>query len=261
MINSVLKAIKILEVFEPNQPRISLTEISRRLDLPKSTTHNLLNTLLSVGYIEKVSHDQYSLGTAIVALTQSVRINVELRDRAAPLLRQLADQCHESVYLTNMDIDQVLYIYAVESPQRLLARSAVGERAHLHCTAVGKAILAYLPQDSLVEIVERQGLPRFTEYTICDFDGLVHELAQTRERGYSIDNQEHERNTYCIGAPIFNADGQTIASCSISGIDPQIIGDRMSQLSQMVTQVSLAISQRMGFVPATLNTVPHLKQP
>lgn len=258
MINSVLKAIKILELFEPGQPRMSVTEISLLLDMPKSTTHNLLNTLLSAGYIEKVDNDQYALGTAIISLTQSVRINVELRDRAAPLLRKLADQCDESVYLTIFNEDHVLYIYAVESSQRLLARTAVGDRAHMHCTSVGKAILAYVSDEKLEEIVERVGLHAYTPNTIVDLDTLKADLEATRKRGYSIDNQEHELHTYCLGAPIFDASGQIIASCSVSGIDPEILGQRLSSIAQMITHTGLSISQRMGYVPAKLNMVSKL---
>ena len=105
MINSVLKAIDILHAFSPAEPRLTLAEISRRLGLPKSTAHNLLATLLARGLVEKVDGDHYALGTAVIPLTQSVRVNVELRDRAAPLLRELADACRESVYLTVLDGD------------------------------------------------------------------------------------------------------------------------------------------------------------
>src|SRR5690606_23948422 len=120
----------------------TVTDISRRLNMPKSTAHNLLTTLLSDGFIEKTDNDSYALGTAVIMLTQKVRVNVELRDRAAPYLRELADQCDESVYLALPHGDSVLYIYAIESSRRLIARTAVGDLAHLHSTGVGKAILA-----------------------------------------------------------------------------------------------------------------------
>ncbi|MBN1135619.1 MAG: helix-turn-helix domain-containing protein, partial [Anaerolineae bacterium] len=134
MINSVLKTIDILQSFSPENPRLTLAEISDRLGMPKSTVHNLLHTLLSRGFVERTEGGRYALGTAIVPLTQAVRINVELRDRAAPLLRRLADAARQSVYLTVLDDDYGLYIYAVESPHRLLARTAVGDRVALHCT-------------------------------------------------------------------------------------------------------------------------------
>lgn len=249
MINSVLKAIDILQAFSPSAPRLTLAELAGRLGMPKSTTHNLLATLLSCGFVEKVDADRYALGTAVIALTQAVRVNVELRDRAAPLLRDLADQCRESVYLTVLDGDYGLYIYAVESPNRLMARTAVGDRAPLHCTSVGKAMLAHLPADEIEAIVARVGLPASSARTITRLDELREELAATRARGFAIDRQEHELCTYCIGAPIFDTNGRIIAACSISGADPEILGRRLPELSQRVREAAQEASRRMGFVP------------
>jgi IclR family transcriptional regulator, acetate operon repressor len=196
MINSVVKAIQVMNIFSAAEPRLTVTEISRRLKMPKSTVHSLLNTLLSEGFIEKVGKEAYSLGTAVIVLTQSVRVNVELRDRAAPYLRQLADQCNESVYLTIRDGDFVLYIYAIESSRRLIARTAVGDRAFMHCTGVGKAVLAELPPAEVDEITARVGLVTVTKNTVTDLAQLHGVLEQTRERGYSFDNQENEIGNY-----------------------------------------------------------------
>jgi DNA-binding IclR family transcriptional regulator len=249
VIHSLLKAIDILQLFSPAEPRLSLAEIAYRLELPKSTAHNLLRTLLSRGLIEKVDSDHYALGTALISLTQSVRVNVELRDRAAPMLRELADACRESVMLAVKDGDYILYIYAVESPRRLLGRTAVGDRVPMHCTAIGKAVLAHLPLEELEEIVDHVGLPASTESTITELSDLLKELEATRQRGYSLDCQEHEASTFCVGAPIFIASGRVIAACSISGADPEIIGARLEQLSERVLHAAREISRLMGYVP------------
>lgn len=258
MINSVLKAIRILRQFSATEPTLTLAEISSRLGMPKSTTHNLLNTLLSQGFIEKVDKDSYALGTAIIPLTQNVRVNVDLRDRAAPLLRHLADECRESVYLTVHDVDRALYIYAVESSKRLLARTAVGDRAPLHCTSVGKAILAFLAEDEVADILSHAPLVPFTPNTITDADALYDELARTRERGYSIDCEEHERSTFCLGAPILDSRANVIGACSVSGADPDIVGERIGELSSHVMRTAEEISRRMGFVPTSMSHVNAL---
>lgn len=252
MINSVRKAARILNLFQVTEPSLSLGEISRRLEMPKSTVHNLLNTMVLDGLIEKLDNDHYALGTGIIALTQSVRVNVELRDRAAPILRNLADSCRESVYLTVRDGDRVLYIYAIESSQRLQARTAVGDRVHMHCTATGKAVLAGLPEYEVNRILADAGMPGFTAHTITDRATLDEDLKQTRLRGYSTDNQEHESGTYCVGAPLFDARGQVIGSCSISGRDPDILGARSGALASSILRASSEISRHMGFVPTSL---------
>ncbi len=249
MINSVLKAIDIISLFSLEEPRLSLTEISRRLSLPKSTAHNLLNTLVSRGLVEKTDNDQYALGVAIIALSQNVRVNVELRDRAARLLRELADASHESVYLTTLDGSQCLYIYAIESPRRLLARTAIGERVPLHCTAVGKAILSHMSRQEVSAIARAMGLPSYTRETLTSIAALLKELDATRERGYSLDREEHEEGTFCIGAAILDEKGKAIGACSASGIDPAIIGARLPDLSAWVMHTAQEISRRMGYVP------------
>lgn len=250
MINSVLKAIDIMQTFSPSDPCLTLGQISGRLGLPKSTTHNLLATLLSRGFIEKTDDDRYALGRAVIALTQAVSVNVDLRDRAAPLLRELADACRESVYLTVLDGDCCLYIYAIESPRRLLARTAVGDRALLHCTSVGKANLALMSKEDVEGIVARVGLPRFTDATITDLDTLHEELERTRARGYALDAGEHEAGIYCVGASLLDERGRVIGACSVSGSDPEIVRDRVKDLSARVMHTAQEISRRMGYVPA-----------
>lgn len=256
MVNSVIKAIKIMQLFDAGHPRMTLAEISRRLDMPKSTVHNLLTTLRSQGFIEKVDGAAYAVGTEPVALSQRVRVNIEVRDPAAPLLRKLADACRESVYLTIWDGDYALYIYAIESSHRLQARTAVGDRAPLHCTSVGKAILAWLPSHEVDEIVGRAGLTAFTENTITELDVLHDELSQTRSRGYALDASEHEVDAYCIGAPILDRRGRVIGACSISGRDMEIVGRRRTGLAADVTETALEISRRMGYMP----DLTHVRQ-
>jgi DNA-binding IclR family transcriptional regulator len=253
MINSVLKAIQVMNLFSAAEPRLSVTEIARRLNMPKSTAHSLLNTLASEGFIEKMGREAYALGVAVIGLTQGVRVNVELRDRAAPYLRELADQCGESVYLTVRDGDYVLYIYAIESSRRLIARTAVGDRAYLHSTGVGKAILAELPPEVVDAIAARVGLPSVTRFTTTDIDQLKVRLAETHERGYSFDNQENELGNYCIGAALFDGTGQVIGACSVAGTDPEIIGNRAPELSMRVRRTALTISRNMGYIPTTMS--------
>jgi DNA-binding IclR family transcriptional regulator len=257
MIASVAKAFDILTVFTMAEPRLTLTEISHRLNMPKSTVHHLLSTIAQYGFVEKQKDDTYALGKAIIHLTQSVLVNLELRDRAAPLLRALADSCNESVYLTTLDGDSVLYIYAIESSQRLLARTAVGDRAPLYCTSVGKAVLAFYPPEHIRQLYGGEALPAFTAYTLTSLDALHADLNLTRQRGYALDNQEHELNTFCIGAPIFDASSSVVGACSISGVRLQIITDDLESLSEAVVNTAQEISRRMGYVPERMSQVRH----
>jgi DNA-binding IclR family transcriptional regulator len=252
MINSILKAIEILRLFSHNRPLLSLSEISAQLGYPKTTIHALLNTLESKGFIEKTGKGLYALGTAIIPLTQNVRVTIQIRNRAAPFLRTLFDNFGETVYLTVLDGDYCLYIYAIESAHRLLARPAIGERIRLHCTGVGKSILAYLPKEEVAKIIERVGLPQCTAK-----DRLYDELEVTRQRGFSIDTGEHDQSTFCVGAPIFDGYMKIIGACSLSGTDPEIIGSRLARLALATRYTAQEISRLMGLIPTPYNLIQN----
>jgi IclR family acetate operon transcriptional repressor len=117
---------------------------------------------------------------------------------------------------------------------------------------VGKAILAQLPGHEVDQILARKGLPAVTPHTITDATQLRAVLEETRERGYSFDNQENELRNYCIGTAIFDNLGHVVGACSIAGTDPEIIGGRVPQLSELLLKTALAISRNLGFVPASL---------
>lgn len=254
MIKSVSKAIRIMNLFSASSPRLSIAEIGRRIGMPKSTTHNILKSLMAEGFIERCSGDDYALGTAIVALSQKVRVNVEIRDRAAPLVRALADLAEELVYLTVREGPRVLYIYAVESSRRLIARTAIGDRAFLHCTGVGKAILGRLGEDEIRAVAAEVGLPRATARTMTSVEDVLAEARRTRERGFSFDNQENEVGNFCIGAAILDARGDPIGACSVAGTDPEILASRAPMLSAALAGTCFEISRMLGWVPDSVAT-------
>ncbi|MCA0423114.1 MAG: IclR family transcriptional regulator [Proteobacteria bacterium] len=252
IIKSLSKAIRIMELFSATEPRLSIAEISRRINVPKSTAHSILQALLAEGFIERCSGHDYALGTAVVAFTQKVRVNVEVRDRAAPHVRALADACGESVYLVVREGAYVLYIYAVESSRRLIARTAIGDRARMHCTGVGKAILGYLDETDIRVVAAEAGLRAATPHTMTDIDAVLAEAEQTRRRGYSFDRQENEVGNFCIGAAILDARGRPIGACSVAGTDSEIIGKRADQIATALTAACLDISRLIGWVPPSV---------
>ena len=260
MIHVLLKAIEVVEAFSIETPRMSLAQLAEATGYPKTTLRTILATLESRGYVARVGSD-YALGTAVIHVSQSALVNVEIRDRAAPGLRRLAELVGESVYLTVPDGDRLLYIYAIESPHRLEARSAIGEHAFYHSTAVGKAALAFMPDERRSAILGATGLPRRTAATMSDRADLAHDLERTRARGFSIDRCENEPDTYCVGAPIFGARGAMIAACSISGNTPEVIEDRIDELSSLLVQTAENISKRLGYVPARTRIAPPARRP
>ena len=249
MIKSVSKAIRIMHLFSAAAPRLSVAEIGRQLGIPKSTAHNILRSLMAEGFVERCSGDDYALGTAVIALTQKVRVNVEVRDRVAPLVRALADRCEESVYLTVREGSYVLYVYAVESSRRLIARTAIGDRGYLHSTGVGKAVLAHLSETEIRAVAAEVGLPRATDRTMTTLEDVLAEARRTCARGYSFDDQENEVGNFCIGAAFVNSRGEPLGACSVAGTDPEILRSRAPALAALLTSTCFDISRLLGWVP------------
>lgn len=248
LVKSVLKALDILEAFSDEQYTLGVTDLSRRLGMNKATVHNLLTTLKSRGYIEENPETRrYNLGIRVLELSRVVRANIEIRDQAIPLLRELARYSSEAIYLAILHDMHSVYIHAIEASSRQIAHSAIGERIPLHCTAVGKAKMACLPESDIEEIARVVGLARFTPNTITDLSQLKAELLITRDRGYAIDNEEHEVAIRCVAAPIFAETGDVIAACSVSGPAGRMTDARFRELAPEVTRIADAISRRLGY--------------
>jgi DNA-binding IclR family transcriptional regulator len=182
------RVVDILETFPRLGPDLGVSDISRALDLKKATAHRLLASLLRRGLVaqDPVSR-RYRLGIKLWELGVLATSQVDWADRVKPYLQRLTDATHETTHLAVLNDGQVLYVDKVESTRSLRMPSQVGRRLPVHCTGVGKALVAFLPPEVLWGIINRHGLPSFTANTITDEAALHAELEDVRERGYAID--------------------------------------------------------------------------
>jgi IclR family KDG regulon transcriptional repressor len=249
MVKSVYRAIKILDVLGDGNEK-NVTEISRILSFPKSSVHEIISTLLEAGIVEKDSdRNRYSLGLKLFELGKQAQANLEISKVAIPSLRVLHEQLDETVHLTVLDGKEVLYIECFESTKRLRTYSVIGIRAPLHCTAVGKAILAHLDEREVEEVIQSMGLPKFTENTITDREELNREMQEIRDCGFATDIMEHEEGVCCVGAPIRNHAGKVVASISVSGPSQRMTASRIEEVAPLVMQRAAEISRRLGYRP------------
>jgi IclR family KDG regulon transcriptional repressor len=249
MVKSVYRAVKILDVLSSEGEK-SVTEISTTLSFPKSSVHEITSTLLATGILEKDSdRNKYSLGLKLFELGKQAQANLEISKVAIPSLRSLHEQFDETVHLTVLDRKEVLYIECFESTKQLRTYSVIGIRAPLHCTAVGKAILAYLDDEEVEEIIRSMGLPRFTQNTITDRVRLNAEVRKIRDSGFATDEMEHEEGVCCVGAPVRNHTGQVVASISVSGPSQRITPVRIEEIAPLVMERAAEISRRLGYKP------------
>lgn len=241
--------MRILESFN-GEEGMTVTQISKRLGLPKSSVHDILSTLVAEGIVEKDSdNSRYHLGLKLFELGEKARSNLEIRKSATPFLKTLNSQLDETVHLTVLEEGEILYIECFESSKRLRTYSVIGVRAPLHCTAVGKAIMAFLPHDEIERVILEKGLERFTENTIIDRKKLLEELAGIRQKGYAVDNMEHEEHVRCVGAPVFNYEGRSFASISVSGPSQRVPFEEVPEIAKMVMAATKDVSKRMGYNP------------
>jgi DNA-binding IclR family transcriptional regulator len=249
MVKSVYRAVKILDVLSSEGEK-SVTEISTTLSFPKSSVHEIISTLLEARILEKDSdRNKYSLGLKLFELGKQAQANLEISKVAIPSLRGLHEQLDETVHLTVLDRKEVLYIECFESTKRLRTYSVIGIRAPLHCTAVGKAILAYLDDGEVEEVIRSMGLPRFTQNTITDRERLNAEVRKIRDFGFATDVMEHEEGVCCVGAPVRNHTGKVVASISVSGPSQRMTTARIEEIAPLVMERAAEISRRLGYKP------------
>ena len=247
MVRTVHRAVEILELLASRGP-LGVSEISRALDLPKSSAHNILETLSDKNVLEKdTERNTYVLGSKLVELGNRAQENLEIQRVAQPFIARLNRDLDETVHLTILDHDEVLYLDCLESRKRLRTYSVIGVRAPLHCTAVGKAIMAHLDAGTVDRIIRTQGLAAFTSGTITTRTALDEELERTRKRGYAVDNMEHEEHLRCVGAPIRDYNGRAFAAISVSGPSQRITARAVPEIARKVVETAEAVSKRLGY--------------
>ncbi len=249
-IGSVQRAIDILNLFKSQSPELGTTEIARALGLHKSTTASLIYTLEANGFLsQNPSTRKYRLGFQVVERAFAMLEQVQVRQIAYPHLRALRDEWNETVNLAVLDGFEVVYVERMLGTKALGMRSEVGRREHVHSTALGKALIACMPIDSVQELIKRHGLPGMTPKTITDPARLLAELDRVREEGYAVDDEENEIGGRCVGVPIFDHTGQAVAAVSISAPTARLPVSDVPQAGAMVVKTAKAISRELGYVP------------
>ena len=247
-VRSVRRAVRILEAFREG-PSLTVTELSRALKLPKSSVYELVSTLAAEGLVKK-DDGRYRLGLRLVELARAANHDLEVRQVARPLIEKLRDEFNETVQLTVLDGEEILYVDGCESSRQLRTFFQAGDRAPLHCTALGKAILAVLPAGEMERYLQCRVLKAFTPRTLTDPAALRRDLERTAARGYSIDDMEHEEGVRCVAAPIRDREGRAFASISVSGPAHRVSPSRDAEIARRVMRVAEEISRRLGCRPA-----------
>jgi len=242
------RALSILDMLSTQGPDLALGEISDKLDLHKSTVHRLIMVLERHKLIERNAiSGRYRLGLKLFELGTKALAQLNLRDRSRPFLERLVLETSETVHLCVLDDSEVVYLDKVEPERSVRMATSVGRRNPAHCTAVGKAMMAYLPLARVESIVRKQGMKAVTSNTITSFLELKKELAAIRERGYAVDDEEIEEGVRCVGCVVRNFSGEPVAAISISGPAFRVTQEKVPVLATAVVAAALGLSQDLGF--------------
>jgi len=248
VVTPVKSADRALDVFEllVAQPHgLTVSEISARLGFARSSTHGLVRTLHSRGYLMENGGGRFHLGARLIQLGLNVVDRLELRAAGRGPLERLVAETHDTALLVVPDHGDLLYVDKVLSDARdVRTDPRVSSRRPLHCTSLGKALLAALDDDAVLRIVDVSGLELATEYSISDRDRLLADLAGTRQRGYALDQQEALVGVWCVGAPVRDHTGRAMAAISLSTIKDFFDPGRTGPL---VAAAAVEISHAMGW--------------
>ena len=234
LLQSLTRGLQVLDCLRTSTKPMRLTDIANELGIAKANASHLLHSLVAAGYVGKDKSRKYQATAKVhtkIHYKHSLDEIVSCKEAWRPVLEELVASTGECVHLAVLVKDQVWYIDKVESTLPLKVDHPVGALTPLHCTALGKAFLAFgTPPPSL-------NLARYTEHTITTNKELERDIVRSRERGYTQDNEEFSVGIRCAGGPIFDADGAIIAAISISGPTARISEDRLAELGQIVVAV------------------------
>lgn len=247
IIKSVDKAMQLLEVVSRYSDGIAITELSHQVGMNKSTVHHLLATLMRRGFVQQdETTSYYKLGYSLLDLGMRLLMSLDLRREAYPILKTLAEKSGEVAHLAVLERNEVIYIEKVDGKNTVRLYSRVGKRVPVHATGLGKAILAYLPHENVLDILDQYGLPYVTPQTVTDRTKFLTMLQQVRNQGFATDREENEPGICCIAAPVWNHLHQVVAACSVLAPCERMDAEKTQALIVHVTLAARLISERLG---------------
>lgn len=247
-ITALQRGLQLLSLLAEAETDLSATQISQRSKLHSSTVHRFLVNLENSGYIARNEQGNYSLGPRCIALGHAALHRLDVRRVSLPELAEINRLTRETIHLTIRNGLNAIYVEKFDSPEPLRIFSRIGALVPLHCTAVGKVLLAYLPPQERSALIQKLELTRFTPATIGSVQQLNAELDSVRMNGYAFDNEEHESHIQCIAGPILNHDGAIVAAFSVTGPATRMHNVRLRQLIPLVQKTSQSISRALGYM-------------
>ncbi|NOX34224.1 MAG: IclR family transcriptional regulator [Deltaproteobacteria bacterium] len=244
-IASLEKGIRILELLAEHG-ELSVSEAARLMDTNRAGSHRFISTLKDLGYVEKNDSNKYQPTLKIMKLAMKVANRFEIRRIARPYMHKLSMAYKETINLGFFKNKEIIHIDKIDSLEVLRMDSALGDKAPAYCTALGKAILAFLPDHELEHYLENTKFKQLTPNTITDKEEFLSELSRIRQNRYAIDDEEMTFGLRCIGAPIFDHNSYPAYALSISGPSMRQTHRTLEEMKTDILQAASELSRKMG---------------
>lgn len=248
IIQALDRALKIIDLFDEHNTELKITEISKRLQLHKSTVHSLLKTLMLHGYItQDEESNKYKLGMKFVEKGHLLLQGLDIRTETKPFLQELSERTGQTTHLVILSGNEGVYIDKIEGEKAVIRYSYLGRKVPLHSSACGKVLLAYQKETVKEKILSNYKFTRQTAMTIMDKERLERALQEVRQLGYAVDNQENEPGVRCIAAPVLNYSGEIVAAISLSTLVSSVDDELLGSYRELLCFAALQVSQRLGY--------------
>ncbi|MCY7348103.1 MAG: IclR family transcriptional regulator [Pyrinomonadaceae bacterium] len=247
--NAVERAFSILEIISESSQGLSNSDISRRLKVPKSSASYILRVMEKRGYLTRGEGGKYRLGFKIMSLSHQQSAHIDVREVAKPILEKFVEKSRMSeAHLAVLDNGRAVYVEKVEAENSFIKMDIwVGHRLPVHTTAIGKVLVAYLPENEVLKILELRGMEKKTRRSITDPKKFLRELEKVREYGFALDNEENNLNVRCLAAPIFSASGEVVAALGTSTTILQLDKSHLPKVVELVKDAAQQVSKQIGY--------------
>jgi len=250
-IASLARGIRAMECFSPSKAWLSLTDIAEELAIPKASAYRIVSTLVSVGCLQyDPDSKRYRLGLKTLEFGYACLAGLQFPEAAQPILEELANRTRESASMAILDGDEIVYVARVASRRVMSVNLSIGARLPVHCTSMGRILLAGLDEVALQKWLEGVDLVAYTPFTLLDKDQLAERVRLAREQGFTVTSQELEVGLTSAAAPVRNAQGRVVAAINVSTFTSRYTDVELNEkVVPTLVEAAQTISNALGFRP------------
>lgn len=251
-VTAIDRAVDVLERLARHQEGVRLAQLAKETGIPKSTLFRIMSTLQARRCVVRDEERKtYRLGLKLWELGNAFLDQSDLQDGAVNYMKQLAEACEESVFLGVLDQGEVVYVRRVESPKSAVVVRKLGQRAPVHCTATGMAMLAFRPDDEVERFLEEYELESFTPQTTTSREALRENVEQIRQARVAVVDGEYNPALLCVASPILDEVGRPIAAFTAALLSAQVDDDRVAMVKEQIRQAAQNLSKERGYLGET----------